>query len=95
LHKESSKEFDRKVYLKGLEMEKNEYRYHLYDTFVMQYPNIPYHIIFKTVDLCPSPGKMFDCLEDFVPEYPISFDLENYKWVPDYIEEYEIFQESK
>ena len=76
-------------------MEKNEYKYHLYETFCNQYTNIPYQIIFKTVDLCSTPGKIFDCLEDFISEYPVSFDMQKYKWVPDFIEEYEIFQESK
>lgn len=75
--------------------EKNEYKEKLYKTFLAKYPSIPEQIIFITIDLASTAGRAFDILEDWKDEYPIRFDISEDNWVPDYFDEYELFQEEK
>ncbi len=72
--------------------DKNEYKYQLYSNFCNKYKNINRQIIFKTVDMASSPGKAFDILEEFISEFPISFNLEKNVWEPEVLLEFEISQ---
>lgn len=63
-----------------------------YESFKERYKHIPKLLIFKTIDMCGSVGDAFDCLEDFSLEFPMTFDVEEKKWVSAVILENEIKQ---
>ena len=47
---------------------------------VSRYPNIPFLLIFKTIDFAKNLGSSFDNLEDFEGEYPITYETDEDKW---------------
>lgn len=63
-----------------------------YASFKERYKYLPSLLIFKTVDMCESVGVAFDCLEDLDLEFPLTFDVEEKKWVSAVILENEIKQ---
>jgi len=73
--------------------EKNdELRDKTFNNFLKRYSDIPYLIIFKTVDFSRNLGKAFDNLEGFEHEYPLVFNFDDEKWETTVLIESEIKQ---
>ena len=49
--------------------------------FLSRYTNIHPLIIYRTLDKVSTAGEMFDILEEFPKEYPVSWDSNLKRWV--------------
>lgn len=75
---------------------KNDHdRKKMFQVFKKKYANIDQLIIFKTLEYSTSLGKAFDALEDFTGEFPLTWDSQLEKWVPEVLLEYQFLQDGE
>lgn len=59
---------------------KDEIKEKTFNNFIERYKDIPFLIIFKTIDFSKNLGQAFDLLEDFQHVYPITYNFDSSTW---------------
>lgn len=59
---------------------KDETKEKTFEKFIERYKDIPFLMIYKTIDFSKNLGNAFDLLEDFNHLYPMTYNFENGTW---------------